>query len=801
MTDINIPSSVTSIGDGAFFGCESLRDISIPSSVTSIGSAFGRCSSLTSIVLPEGITSISGYMFAYCTSLASVTIPSSVTSIGDRAFYNCASLTSVVLPEGVESIGEFAFTSCTSLETINIPSTTTSIGTAAFDTCTSLTSVALPEDVTSVGTPVFRNCTSLENVSIPLSLTSIPEGMFIRCTSLASVTIPEGVTSIGMYAFEECKGLTSVIIPEGVTDIGSYSFAGNDSLEEITIPSSVEIIVASAFMFCPALRTVNVPCNWDTVRPLYTFPENTTVKICDGVSSHYTASGATITKKCSACGFDEGSLTLVSPSSLTYDGNEKQATITGSINGVENPTITYNTTDGSAPIYPGNYTASITLGDTTASVSYEIGKKTITVISAGTVTREYDGTNKVRIYNFECAGVLVPDSGWALIDCDGLWGTVASANVGTYGEITVPQNLTIGPENRGYYIIEQPTGPVWTEVTITKAAAPVIESVSREYLYSKENRDTVDIGALLPEDCGTVSYNVETSGSIVYTESLGVSDGVLGFALSAGQVDAENTVTVTATTQNYEDITVIVKLKLIEKYPVSLKAGTEVTLQKDTLVYGEALSDLTFNSAVFVDEAGNPIAGSLAWKTPGAVLDAGTESADWIFTPADEEYASVEGTVAITVNKAVPNVVTVPTVTARVYNPSVALRDTDLNADGRVVDADGSEIAGVWKWVTPSVPVAGSNSYEAEFTPEDAGNYEKVVRTVTVNVAKATPVITVLPTGSAITYGDMLCSSVLTGTAAYVADGPIVEGSFSWKNGTVKPAVADSNSNHYQSSL
>ena len=470
LASVTIPSSVTSIGNGAFFACESLTDINIPSSVTSIGSAFRRCSSLTSIVLPEGITNISEYMFAECTSLASVTIPSSVTSIGDSAFDNCTSLMSVVLPEGVESIGDSAFVGCTSLETINFPSTTTSIGQQAFEICTSLTSAVLPEGVTSVGARAFYKCTALKNVSIPSSLTSIPNSMFNGCTSLANITIPKGVTSIGWNAFMYCKALTSVIIPEGVTDIGPYSFGGNDLLEEITIPSSVEKIGDGAFKECPVLQTVNVPCNWDTVSPLYTFPENTTVKKCDGVSSPYTASGATITKKCSACGFDEGSLTLVSPSGLTYDGNEKQATITGSINGVENPIITYNTTDGSAPIYPGNYTASITLGDATASVSYEIGKKTITVSVAETISREYDGTNKVRIYSCECEGVLVPDSGWALIDCDGLWGTVASANVGTYCEVTMPQNLTIGPENRGYYIIEQPTGPVWTEVTITKAS-------------------------------------------------------------------------------------------------------------------------------------------------------------------------------------------------------------------------------------------------------------------------------------------------------------------------------------------
>ena len=46
--------SVTSIGDGAFFWCESLTSIQIPNSVTSIGAcAFCGCTSLTSIEIPN----------------------------------------------------------------------------------------------------------------------------------------------------------------------------------------------------------------------------------------------------------------------------------------------------------------------------------------------------------------------------------------------------------------------------------------------------------------------------------------------------------------------------------------------------------------------------------------------------------------------------------------------------------------------------------------------------------------------------------------------------------------------------
>ena len=62
-----IPSSVTSIGDRAFWNCRSLSEIVIPSSVTSIG----ECA------------------FVLCRSLSEIVIPSSVTSIGDSAFYKC----------------------------------------------------------------------------------------------------------------------------------------------------------------------------------------------------------------------------------------------------------------------------------------------------------------------------------------------------------------------------------------------------------------------------------------------------------------------------------------------------------------------------------------------------------------------------------------------------------------------------------------------------------------------------------------------------------------------------------------
>ena len=130
---------------------EYIGDVVIPSSVnyngvtysvTSIGDeAFYYCESLTGIVIPNSVTWIGYYAFQSCTSLTSIEIPNSVTSIGSGAFYNCESLTSIEMPDSVTSIGDYAFGDCRSLTSVEIPNSVTSIGKGAFYYCSSLTKI------------------------------------------------------------------------------------------------------------------------------------------------------------------------------------------------------------------------------------------------------------------------------------------------------------------------------------------------------------------------------------------------------------------------------------------------------------------------------------------------------------------------------------------------------------------------------------------------------------------------------------------------------------------------------------
>ena len=211
LTSITIPDGVTYIGATAFGNCSSLTSITIPDSVTYIGlGAFCDCSSLTSITIPDGVTEIVNDTFENCYTLSSITIPDSVTTIGMNAFFECSSLTSITIPDSVTTISAYAFQLCTSLASITIPDSVTTIGQSAFRGCSSLVSLYIPNKVTSIGNYTFYNCTSLASITIPDSVTTIGNNVFYGCTSLTSITIPSSVTSMGNTVFNGCSKLASI---------------------------------------------------------------------------------------------------------------------------------------------------------------------------------------------------------------------------------------------------------------------------------------------------------------------------------------------------------------------------------------------------------------------------------------------------------------------------------------------------------------------------------------------------------------------------------------------------------------
>ncbi len=330
-------------------------------------------------------------------------------------------------------------------------------------------------------------------------------------------------------------------------------------------------------------------------------------------------------------------------------------------------------------------------------------------------------------------------------------------------------------------------------VYVEKKNGYKVDVINKNYLYMKEHTESIDLASLLPEDCGMVSYEKPSVSGTVNFKMVAVTEGKLSYTLESGEKNEQGTITVIVKTKNYTDIVFMVNVKLTDQILVSLKQGTEVTLKEDTLNFGETLSKLAFNPAEFVDSDGNLVEGTLTWKDEEIKPEAGTKSALWVFTPTKIEYASVEGMVGITVKKAVPVIEKVPTVVDRVYNPSITLKDSDLMG-GNV------EIAGIWSWQdTEIVPSVNNSGYQAVFTPVDDSNYETVTKIIPVIVTKATPYIQTIPSASAINYGDTLNDSSLTkGMVQYSSlDNTKVAGSFTWKDTSIKPVVADSDNTKY----
>ena len=91
-----IPSTVSSIADYAFCGCEGLAELVLPDNIEQIGTgAFSECSGLTSVTLSAGMSHISTLAFADCPDLAEVTLPQGLRSVGDGAFLHCPRLQAV----------------------------------------------------------------------------------------------------------------------------------------------------------------------------------------------------------------------------------------------------------------------------------------------------------------------------------------------------------------------------------------------------------------------------------------------------------------------------------------------------------------------------------------------------------------------------------------------------------------------------------------------------------------------------------------------------------------------------------
>ena len=328
-----------------------------------------------------------------------------------------------------------------------------------------------------------------------------------------------------------------------------------------------------------------------------------------------------------------------------------------------------------------------------------------------------------------------------------------------------------------------------------------------------------------PEDCGKITYSVKVDDTYNILDGTAKVDenGTLSYRLrqvTASELEygsKQAWITYQIFTENYDilgdsgwRIEVVDLLNFVARDWVEIDGSNELT-------YGQKLSALNLKSegSVVYDVHANEVEGSFEWLEPESVPAVGTTSAVYTFRHSlKESYKTYQNEIAITVVPAEPKA-TAPTPGAGVtitYDPAKTLGELapmngyvpaeGENATGgiwtggavtwtvgdNVVTVDGS-----WSWENPdTIPTVENDGYVAVFTPTDSVNYKPTKAVVTLSLEKATPKITEKPTAAAITYGQTLEESLLSGGAGNVA------GTFEWKDKTVRPSVSDSEATSYE---
>lgn len=312
--EIVMPSTLSVIGDGAFYYALALRSVTFNEGLENIcREAFYGCSSLKEIIIPDSVTSISRYSvtsagstssnyytFAYCTSLERVVLGSNVTKIGKYTFYGCSSLKEIEWG-GVTALYGYAFAAC-GFEELTLPEQITSFNTYAFADNVNLKKVYYYSSVSQ--NYLFANCTSLETVAIKTDQAfTFSSTTFSGCTSLAAfyvdennasftvidnflvrtdtmeataipgilltqevVTIPEGITTFPAV-FQNDTALKTVYLPSTITSLPSSAFSNCSSLENVIFADNCALsaISASAFNKCSSLKNIDLPDNITTI--------------------------------------------------------------------------------------------------------------------------------------------------------------------------------------------------------------------------------------------------------------------------------------------------------------------------------------------------------------------------------------------------------------------------------------------------------------------------------------------------------------------------------------------------------
>ena len=263
ITEIRIEEGVTYLGNYAFSYLTNVVKVNIPASITSLGNSIFR-----------GDTALTTVEWAsdFKAPVITDTDSNSDTYIGNYVptsmFDGCASLgsgkeLSAWLPATFTGVGCAAFRGTQFTVNFDGWDTLKYIGAYGFAGMPNLDSFTLSGEITlglrgkDVGASNAFNSSGLKSLTVADKITVIPIGMCDGCEQLSSVALADSVTTIAMYAFRNTEALKEIDL-KNVQTINGYAFQGS-GLTALVLPKSVkEVIGSRVFEACTSLAEVTI---------------------------------------------------------------------------------------------------------------------------------------------------------------------------------------------------------------------------------------------------------------------------------------------------------------------------------------------------------------------------------------------------------------------------------------------------------------------------------------------------------------------------------------------------------------
>ena len=250
-SSITISGDVTSIGEGAFYGCNSLSTVIVknatPPSITS--SSFSNIGN-TTLYVPHG--SKAAYQaadywkdFGTIVDVAVDDVFTAKTKEGVDMSFKVISINpmEVQVGDGTNAAidksyaGKITIPTSVTIPSSNLTFTVSQIGIDAFAACNLITSVEIPMSISSIEKRIFYGCESLNEVVLPNSIKRIPSNMYLNYTDKQSygftyiddgvenIHVPGYVTWIGIYAINQCD---NVVIEDGNNELQLQDRSADD---------------------------------------------------------------------------------------------------------------------------------------------------------------------------------------------------------------------------------------------------------------------------------------------------------------------------------------------------------------------------------------------------------------------------------------------------------------------------------------------------------------------------------------------------------------------------------------------